>query len=153
LDTLGAKGSDFGSLAVGGVAAPGITTTATSQLDWLAMFTGRVGYAWDRTLFYAKGGIAAGDTKDNFSLVSTAAAPAVFLDFGTKTNLVVGWTVGAGIEYAFAPHWTAKVEYNYVDLGHNTENFNVLVAPATLTFHEDIDHTISIVKFGANYRF
>jgi outer membrane immunogenic protein len=60
---------------------------------------------------------------------------------------------GAGIEYAFAPHWTAKIEYNYVDLGKNTENFNVIASPATLTFREDIEHTVNILKFGVNYRF
>jgi opacity protein-like surface antigen len=71
---------------------------------------------WDHALFYAKGGVAAGDTKDNFAVFTTTGTPA-FIDFGTKTNLMVGWTAGAGIEYAFAPHWTAKIEYNYVDLG------------------------------------
>ena len=54
-----------------------------------------------------------------------------------------GWH-SPGIEYTFAPHWTAKIEYNYVDLGKNTENFNVIASPATLTFREDIEHTVNI---------
>jgi len=153
VSALGAKGSDNGTLSVSGVTAPGIITTATSQLDWLALFTGRLGYAWDRTLLYVKGGVAAGDTKDNFSLFSSGPGTPLFIDFGTKDNMLVGGTIGAGIEYAFAPHWTAKIEYNYVDLGKNSENFNTLVTGTSLTFREDIDHTVSIVKFGANYRF
>jgi outer membrane immunogenic protein len=149
VSALGAKGSDTGTVISAGV--PGIFTSSNSQIDWLALFTGRLGYAWDRALFYAKGGVAAGDTRDNLALSSTGI-PA-FLDLGTKTNLMVGWTVGGGVEYAFAPRRTAKIEYNYVDLGTNSENFNVIVAPATLTLRENIDHTANIVKFGANYRF
>ena len=151
VSALGVKGSADTGLTLAGVPS-GIMTTATSQVDWLALFTGRVGYAWDHALFYAKGGVAAGDTKDNFAVFSTTGTPA-FIDFGTKNNLMVGWTAGAGIEYAFAPHWTAKIEYNYVDLGKNTENFNVIASPATLTFREDIEHTSNILKFGVNYRF
>jgi outer membrane immunogenic protein len=150
VSALGEKGSDTGTVIAGGT--PGIFTSASSQTDWLALFTGRLGYAWDRALFYAKGGVAAGDTKDNLAIFSNVGTPA-FFDLGTKTNLMVGWTVGGGIEYAFAPRWTAKIEYNYVDLGTNSENFNVVVSPATLTFRENIDHTANIVKFGANYRF
>jgi outer membrane immunogenic protein len=150
VSALGAKGSD--TEAVSGIGLPGVFTTADSQIDWLALVTGRVGYAWDRALFYAKGGVAGGDTKDSFALFSHTGVPA-FLDFGTKTNLMVGWTVGGGIEYAFAPRWTAKIEYDYVDLGTNSENFNILSSGATVTFREDINHTANIVKFGANYRF
>jgi outer membrane immunogenic protein len=150
VSALGAKGSD--TATVSGIGLPGVFTTADSQIDWLALFTGRLGYAWDRALFYAKGGVAAGDTKDSFALFSHTGIPA-FLDFGTKTNLMVGWTVGGGIEYAFAPRWTAKIEYDYVDLGTNSENFNILSSGATVTFREDINHTANIVKFGANYRF
>jgi outer membrane immunogenic protein len=36
----------------------------------------------------------------------------------------IGWTAGAGVEWAFAPHWSAKVEYLYIDSG-NIEVFNV----------------------------
>jgi outer membrane immunogenic protein len=146
---LGARESASGNVFVGGVAVPGITATATTDVDWLALFTGRLGWAWDRALLYVKGGVAAGQTKDNFNL----SAPGAFIDFGTKTNVLVGGTIGAGIEYAFAPHWTAKIEYNWVDLGSNTENFNVIAGGASLTSREEIEHKISILKFGANYKF
>jgi outer membrane immunogenic protein len=151
---LGAKESASGNIFVGGVVVPGITTTATTDVDWLALFTGRLGWAWDRALLYVKGGVAAGQTKDNFSLFAPGA-PGAFIDFGTKTNVLVGGTIGAGIEYAFAPHWTAKIEYNWVDLGSNTENFNIVTGGVggTLTSREEIEHKISILKFGANYKF
>jgi outer membrane immunogenic protein len=150
LSALGAKGSAPGAVFVGGVPA-GIATTGTSQLDWLALFTGRLGYAWGNALLYVKGGVAAGETKDNFSVFAPAGP--TFIDFGTKNNLMVGGTIGGGIEYAFLPHWSAKIEYNYVDLGKNSENFNFTTGAASLTFREDIHHTANIIKFGTNYRF
>jgi outer membrane immunogenic protein len=150
---LHAKGSRDGQLFQAGLPAPGINTTATSQIEWLALFTGRAGYAFDRTLFYVKGGVAAAETKNNLSLLSVAIVPAQFIDFGTKNNTQVGWTIGGGIEHAFAPNWSAKIEYNYVDLGTTSENFNIVAPPTTLTFRQNIEHTLQLVKVGANYRF
>jgi outer membrane immunogenic protein len=148
---LHGQGSSDGTLS-----SPGLpitdTATGTSQIEWLATFTGRAGYAWDRSLFYVKGGVAAAGYKDNFVL-STPATPPVFIDFGTKGNTLVGWTVGAGFEYAFAPHWSAKVEYNYADLGTASERFNTFATNSSITAMEDIHHTLQIVKVGASYRF
>lgn len=146
-----AKGSSDGTVFAGGVPTT-LTTTATSQIEWLATFTGRAGYAFDRTLFYVKGGIAAAETKDNFTLSSPSVFGPQFFDLGTKNNTQVGWTIGGGIEHAFAPNWSAKIEYNYVDLGTTSENFNVFGLDS-LTFRQDIEHKLQIVKVGANYRF
>jgi outer membrane immunogenic protein len=146
----GSSGGTFSSPAPGSLLA---TTTGTSQTEWLATFTGRAGYAWDRSLFYVKGGVAAAGSKDNFVLFTPQSAPPAFIDLGTKSDTLVGWTVGAGFEYAFAPHWSAKIEYNYVDLGTATEKFNVFLTGGSLTVTEDIHHTLQIVKVGASYRF
>jgi outer membrane immunogenic protein len=146
------NGSASGPLFQGGVAIPNTFATATSQIDWLATFAGRAGYAFDRTLFYVKGGVAAAEFKDNFSLVVTPPGIPALLDFGTKTSTQVGWIVGGGIEHAFAPNWSAKIEYDYADLGKNRELFNIF-STTTATFPEDIHHKLQIVKVGANYRF
>ena len=66
---------------------------------------GRAGYAFDRILFYGTGGGAFGNVQ--------AAAGA--LPFSSSTQ--IGWTAGGGVEFAFTPNLTAKVEYLYVDLG------------------------------------
>jgi len=79
-----------------------------TKSDWLATVRGRAGYAWDRVLFYGTGGVA-------FANVQASAG---VLPFSSSTQ--VGWTAGAGIEYAFSPNWTAKVEYLFVDLGNAT---------------------------------
>jgi outer membrane immunogenic protein len=136
--------------ATGNVVIPAVVTaamTATSSIDWLTQFTGRAGFAVDRTLFYAKGGVAAGQAKDGLEL---QAVGGVFNDFGTKSNLLVGWIGGAGIEHYFSPNMSAKIEYNYVDLGSTNVTFFV---PAVGAFQEKIDHKLQIVKVGANYKF
>jgi outer membrane immunogenic protein len=153
---LGRRGSSDGTLLQNGAPAFGgfnITTTATSNINWLAQFTGRAGYALDRTLFYVKGGVAAGGTTDNFTVTQVQPGLSSFIDFGTKNSTLVGWTAGGGIEHFFSPNWSAKIEYNYVDLGSTLENFNFVSAPGTLTFRENIEHKLQIVKVGANYKF
>jgi outer membrane immunogenic protein len=148
------KGSFDGTLSSPASGALTAGIAGTSQIEWLALFTGRAGYAFDRSLLYVKGGVAAASFKDNFALF-TNMTPAAFIDFGTKNNTLVGWTIGGGYEYAFAPHWSAKVEYNYVDLGTTSEKFNVFTTGGggSVTASEDIHHKIQIIKVGANYRF
>ncbi len=63
-------------------------------------------------------------------------------------NKDVGYTVGAGLEYMFAPSWSAKVEYQYYNFG--STNFVVPTTPATLV---DFNRDVHTVKLGINYRF
>jgi outer membrane immunogenic protein len=113
-------------------------STFNTDVDWTATLTGRVGMAFDRWLVYGKGGAAW--ARDRYSTN--------FYTFpGTEvTDTRLGWTVGAGVEYAFAPQWTAKLEYNYMDFGTRAVSF----APG---FSTDIDQQIHAVKFGVNYKF
>jgi outer membrane immunogenic protein len=146
----GSFDSTFSSPVPGTINA---TITGTSQIEWLATFTGRAGYAWDRSLFYIKGGVAAAGYKDGLDLFTSQPSPPAFIDFGSKDNTLVGWIVAGGYEYAFSPRWSAKIEYNYVDLGKTSEKFNFAAIGGSITVMEDIHHTIQIVKVGANYRF
>jgi outer membrane immunogenic protein len=116
--------------------------------DFLASATARLGYSFaDRWLVFARGGAAWTREKvdDAFTLVSGRAVdPQVGL---TRT----GWTVGAGVEWAFAPHWSANLEYNFYDFGnHGT----VLSDPTgtTVTF-AGLRDTIHAVTAGVNYHF
>jgi len=71
---------------------------------------------------------------------------------GTNSGLVVGWTAGAGIEYAVTNNWSIKSEYLYADLGNQSLNeFNP--GFPTFTQYSFNDIKISIVRFGLNYRF
>ena len=104
--------------------------------DWLASVTGRLGYTWGPGMIYAKGGVA---FRDNGGIDSTSLALVDRKD--------TGYTVGAGLEYMFAPAWSAKVEYQYYNFDHTNVAFGT--APSLATYRDDL-HT---VKAGINYHF
>lgn len=118
------------------------------RTDFIGTATARIGYAWDRTLFYVKGGAAWVHNKyhstDFFARGQT---------FATSEDQRTGWTVGAGLEYAFAPNWSAKVEYNYIDVGSDRLLMACGAIAGCVSFRVDIDQQIHVAKFGINYRF
>jgi outer membrane immunogenic protein len=118
-------------------ACAGVLSCETSS-SWLATFRGRVGYAFDRWLPYITGGGAYGSVKAAVSL------PALGLAASSSSNQL-GWTVGAGLEYAFMGNWSAKLEYLYVDLG----SFNSAPAPVV----NNVSFKENIVRAGLNYKF
>jgi outer membrane immunogenic protein len=106
--------------------------------NWLATFRGRVGYAFDRFLPYVTGGLAAGDIE------------AGIVGLGRESEARVGWTVGAGVEWAIAGPWTAKIEYLYADLGTMSCSLATCTGAVGPT---DVDFRANIVRGGINYRF
>jgi outer membrane immunogenic protein len=125
---------------------------SATDINWLGTITGRVGFAWDRALLYAKGGFAWAD-EDHFQNFTPAGGVAAEVS-RINTNHT-GWTVGAGVEMALWENWSGKVEYNYIDLGAaNLAFLNIAPAPgARSTDIWNIDQQIHMVKVGANYRF
>jgi outer membrane immunogenic protein len=112
--------------------------TCGVDVKWLAMHTGRLGYAvWDRTLVYVKGGGV-------WVREEYPTAPGTPFAF-TAQHRRDGWTIGGGVEYAFLPNWSIKAEYNYLDLGTDRLDFNGAI--------EDITQEAHIAKVGINYRF
>jgi len=106
--------------------------------DYVASLRARLGYTSGNWLFYATGGAAfAGE---RFLSTPTGGIEEKVL------HTRFGWTAGGGVEYAFAPNWSGKLEYNYMDFGSK----NVSFAPFTSTA---IDQQIHAVKFGINYKF
>jgi len=102
-----------------------ILTTVHSNLGVQGSIRGRLGYAFDRVLVYATGGVAFGGFNTS---VSTAYANALFYPaFSGRdsfSNTRVGWTVGGGLEYAITNNWSIRAEYRYTDFGPSN---NVLV--------------------------
>jgi outer membrane immunogenic protein len=107
--------------------------TFSSDHNWYATVTGRVGYAWDAWLWYVKGGAAWADTEYRYNV------------FGTASDTRVGWTIGTGFEWALGPQWSAKLEYNYLDFGK--DSFAFTGGPV------DVDTQVHLIKAGLNYRF
>ena len=121
---------------VNGSVSCGLGLTCETSNRWFGTARGRLGYAFDRFLPYITGGAAFGDVRANLN-------PGPLL---SASDTRVGWTVGAGLEYAFLANWTAKIEYLYVDLG-TAQPFSSLGALTQVTFKENI------LRGGLNYRF
>jgi outer membrane immunogenic protein len=148
-DGQGLTGNASRSLTIGpGPAAGGIVQNQTKN-SWLSTVRGRAGVAFDRVLVYATGGAAFGGLRTTDSLTAGGATTTV----NTTANRV-GWTVGGGVEWAFAFNWTARVEYLYVDLGTLDVSIPCVVACVSavdmVVHHRYTDH---IGRFALNYKF
>ncbi|HEX5210979.1 MAG TPA: outer membrane beta-barrel protein [Pseudolabrys sp.] len=132
LDAAGLRGS-----AVSPFTSP--QSLIDVKANWLASVTGRAGYAWDRWLVYAKGGGAWIGDKYNVTYGTTWT--------GSETRS--GWTLGGGVEWAFANNWSALFEYDYYDFGAH----DVTVTNAGSTTLINVKQNVSVVKFGLNFHF
>jgi outer membrane immunogenic protein len=118
----------------GTVACP-VTGGCETRNQWLGTVRGRIGYAIDRVMPYVTGGLAIGDVR--------ASQPG----FGGVNETKAGWTLGAGVEAAIAPQWTAKIEYLYVDLG------SVGCGAGACALPTNVDFQTHLVRGGVNFRF
>jgi outer membrane immunogenic protein len=131
------------------VIAAGDFMTNSARAEFLATFRGRAGVAFDRALFYLTGGLAVGTVKTSGTF-GHFGGTVVTSTFDSTSR--AGWTVGAGLEYAFTNNWSAKVEYLYVDLGSFNTNIPSSAggAPDSQTVHHK--YTDNIARVGLNYR-
>ena len=129
------------------------TFSQTMESNWLATVRGRLGYATGPYLFYATGGLAIAEVKYSDSAFFPASNS---VNAASSSQTRTGWTVGGGAEWMFAPNWSVKAEYLYVDLGSTTYTSvnSVLNTPpnlATITYGRKL--TENIARLGVNYRF
>jgi outer membrane immunogenic protein len=97
---------------------------------WFGTVRGRAGYAFSNILFYGTGGLAFGELRaETFGL--------------SESHVNAGWTLGAGAEVGFAPNWSAKIEYLYVDLSDS----RFTITGTNNGFRSNI------VRAGVNYHF
>ncbi len=144
---LGVEAEGIGT-GIDGTGPCGSIDTCHTKIPWMVDLTGRVGYAWDRALFYVKGGVVFADSE------YTRFNP--FLGYANATDERTGWLVGAGIEYAFAPNWpnwSAKIEYNFMDFGTQTEAFHFNGPPCCFILNSDVKQQVNVIKAGITYRF
>ena len=164
--------SGAGCGAIGAlVTASNPSFNCEAKNDWLATARGRVGYAFDRILVYGTGGAAFGDVQAGLNGTGapigtigtgTKLAPSgtsgATTNFNSNSATQTGWTAGAGVEAAIAPHWTVKLEYLFVDLGTvnglctTACNF-VTTGGAVKTPSNNVAFTENIVRAGINFKF
>jgi outer membrane immunogenic protein len=124
----------------------------SSKTDALASVTGRVGYTFDRLMFYGKGGGAWARDRYNEHTPPVSFAQIVNIpanDLSATTDRF-GWTLGVGVEWAFADKWSAKAEYDHYDFGSRSVNLIDGTGGITTTA---VKQRIDTVKVGINYRF
>lgn len=122
---------------------PNNILSTTKIGDWYGMLTGRLGYAWDRALFYVKGGAAFVNAQNSVSDVVTGFT-------ASTSNTEATWTLGGGLEWALDPNWSVKAEYMYVGLDKTLSDCGFL---ATSFCYDHNLRGISTAKVGLNYRF
>ncbi len=112
-----------------------------TRMNWQGSTRARLGFAVDRMHIYATGGVAYAGL--NYSALNFAGGVRI-----GNSGARIGWTVGAGAEYAFTPNWVASLEYRYTDFGSRTVDLNPVFLGAT-TFKT---HTHA-VRVGVSYLF
>src|SRR5437588_590839 len=141
------SGSTLIPCSVSGPCLVGPTTVVaqerfTSHALWFAALTGRVGYAANDWLFYAKAGGAwlhVSYTEDLIAVGGPTAGSQVISDNRT------GFTAGAGIEFGLVENLSGKIEYDFYDFG--SKNYNFGITPVSVRSNL---HTLTA---GLNYRF
>lgn len=137
-----------------------LSVAYASKIDWLALATARAGFVFgDAWMLYGKGGIAIAQDQH------TAVAGQHFNGITTAFNhagraIHTGAVVGIGAEYAFAPNWSVKAEYDYVRMFAQQVQFNGIATGGAFGAGTRLDETASkinqdlhLVKFGVNYHF
>jgi outer membrane immunogenic protein len=129
-------------------APTGSAATVTVNNRWLTTVTGRLGYAWDRLLLYAKGGGAwVGSNSPTFTV---DGAPVTI----STSNSNWAWTAGLGAEWAFWGNWSARLEYDFVGL--SSQSFTIPTAVGGLPANDQFsgnNRNIQMVNVGINYKF
>jgi outer membrane immunogenic protein len=136
------------------VTSPGnpFSLTLEQRMKWFGTARGRIGYAWDRALWYVTAGGAWARIDDDFTLFQ--AAPQM-TEIASASHTKAGWVIGGGVETGLAAGWSAKLEYLFMNFGNVTNDFSTpeLAAAGGTSFPTSSDIRNHAVRFGLNYRF
>lgn len=168
---LGAE-ADIAAASISGTtraAAPSLITPAgvngmmvTRKIDALASLRARLGYAFESplgpTMLYVTGG-AAWEQFSTAAMTSSNAAPGIFGQTASigASHSRFGYNVGVGGEWAFAPNWSARLEYLYYGFGGATSDAsafaNCFIAGGCGYAQSSGRDSIHMIRSGLNYRF
>ena len=116
-----------------------------SKLNAFGLFTGQIGYAWNNTLLYVKGGAAVTDTRFEAGPIGFPTVA------GTGDITRWGGTVGVGLEYGFAPNWSAAVEYDHLFMSRHNSDFSFFASGA-FAATGNVGGDVDIATVRVNYR-
>ena len=140
-----------------GVAPYAIASNGANIGNYFGTIRGRLGFAYDRALFYVTGGFAYGDTRGGgtinyYNATNPTGVPTASYtsnSSGTRT----GYALGAGMEYAVTNNWTVRGEYTYIDLGRRNNVFTSPTLPTTTIAGGNASRGLQVVRVGLNYKF
>jgi high affinity Mn2+ porin len=112
-----------------------------ATIDYVGTLRGRVGYAFGTVMPYVTGGFAWGH-----SAIDIGNGTGKFISSPGQNQ--TGWTAGAGVEFAVSGNWSAKVEYDYIDLSRQSYDLSGFGLP-----NVSVDPKLQLLKLGLNYRF
>jgi outer membrane immunogenic protein len=142
-----------GESAVGPAPGAPATERFTSSPQWIATATGRLGYAANDLLFYAKGGGAWMHVDYTQDILVGGAVSSTSMVSPTRS----GFVAGAGVEYGLTEQLSARIEYDFYDFGKVNSTFNVVdpasMTGATVNIPVSIQSYVQAVTVGLNYRF
>jgi outer membrane immunogenic protein len=157
INTFRLHGSaNFGPMLVSTGFPARLTSQDSVKTNWLLTVRPRIGFAANNYLAYFTGGLAVTDESYSGTVAMATGGGAVIRGtFNPSGSHDVGWAVGAGIEYSFAPLWSLKAEYLHVDFGTLTGTTTVSggvggLAGSSLAFSNRLQ--ADIVRVGVNYR-
>jgi outer membrane immunogenic protein len=124
----------------------------SDRMDWVSTVTGRLGYANTNWLIYGKGGWAWAGFSNNGFTTNAAGATTVFSSSAETRD---GWTLGAGFEWAFNLHWSAKLEYDHVffDTANYNDTSTNVATGGTGAFPRSTTSYLNLLKAGVAYKF
>jgi len=127
----------------------GLPATVDFKNQWFDTLTARIGYAVQPNwLLYFQGGGAWAHTTTSVTVASGGA-----LFGGQTSNTRTGWTIGGGVEWMFAPHWSAFLEGNYMDFGSKSGTVVTAAGTCALGCSFSAKATEATALVGVNYRF
>jgi outer membrane immunogenic protein len=135
-----------------GVSTFGVVQSVKQNINWLGTVRARLGAVpIDRLLLFADGGAAFGGVSVSSNLNPGVNCAATSCGSGSASGTKVGWTAGAGAEYALSDQFSLKAEYLFVDLGRKSVTYPVTLAVSQSTTSSQFQ--AHIIRFGLNYRF
>ncbi len=124
------------------IGAPFANTTAVARSTEAASVRGRLGYVFDRSMVYVTSGVAFAKFENTYRTGTTF--------FDSVSTRDTGWTIGGGLEHAYAANWTARIEYRYTDYGDRRINLPNFLSPPGYAIDKTTEQS---VRVGISYKF
>lgn len=153
IDSLRIQRSKSTSIAYLSAPTSLFTVKSTTNTNWLFTLKPKVGYATQRWLLYATGGLAITNLNYNFQFSDNYISGAVE---GASVSQKYGWTAGAGLEAKLSPSWSVRGEYLYIDFG-KVSTAGVVYTNQSVPPLATLAHLAGLISqnatIGINYKF